>query len=391
MKKIISLILSLTMLISASATVNAAYGEHEHQLMDMANLVCHYSECTICFELFNVGDHTFENGKCTVCGHYEPINPFADVASDAWYTEDVLYAVETGLINGKTKDEFRPDDNLTYAEAVKLAACMNQLYTSGDITLANGEPWYQPYADYCKENKIIRTDYSWNDNATRVGYMYIFACALPDEAYEEINNIPEDSIPDVPSSAPYADPIYKLYRAGIVTGVDADHNCNPTASIKRSEVAVIVARMMNTDKRIRFDLGTEYIEKIDDKYEVIEEEDDEINHVIAPTVDYEPQIKVPTVEGDKVVEGSYEVLPNQDYQVNIGTNTVQSKLTIHKQPEGAEYDAYGKKHELEVQVFGGKAPYTYEWYYKERRDNITIKNGDYVKDASSEALVLSVE
>ena len=30
-------------------------------------------------------------------------------------------------------------------------------------------------------------------------------------------------------------------------------------------------------------------------------------------------------------------------------------------------------------------------YYKERRDNVTIKNGDYVKDAESEALVLSVE
>ena len=47
-------------------------GEHEHKLMKMANMNCHYEECTICFELFNVGDHTFENGKCTVCGHDEP-------------------------------------------------------------------------------------------------------------------------------------------------------------------------------------------------------------------------------------------------------------------------------------------------------------------------------
>ena len=42
-------------------------------------------------------------------------------------------------------------------------------------------------------------------------------------------------------------------------------------------------------------------------------------------------------------------------------------------------------------MFGGKAPYTYEWQYKVRRDAVTIKNGDYAKDAESAALVLSVE
>ena len=67
MKKLLSIILSLCMLLTMATTAFAAYGEHEHQLMDMANMACHYSECTICFELFNVGDHTFKDGKCTVC------------------------------------------------------------------------------------------------------------------------------------------------------------------------------------------------------------------------------------------------------------------------------------------------------------------------------------
>ena len=73
MKKLLSIILALTMLLSSSMLVSADdgsgkkdVGEHEHQLMDMANMACHYSECTICFELFNVGDHTFKDGKCTV-------------------------------------------------------------------------------------------------------------------------------------------------------------------------------------------------------------------------------------------------------------------------------------------------------------------------------------
>ena len=43
----------------------------------------------------------------------------------------------------------------THAEAIKLAACMNQLYVDGAITLKGGSPWYQPYVEYCLDNKII--------------------------------------------------------------------------------------------------------------------------------------------------------------------------------------------------------------------------------------------
>ena len=107
MKKVLSVILALMMSASTLTAVCAAEGDgkkdvgpHEHQLMDMANMSCHYSECTICGELFNVGDHTFKDGKCTVCGHPEMINPFEDVKKDAWYHDEIVEAVYTGIING---------------------------------------------------------------------------------------------------------------------------------------------------------------------------------------------------------------------------------------------------------------------------------------------------
>lgn len=87
--------------------------------------------------------------------------------------------------------------------------------------------------------------------------MAIFANALPDEGLAAINNVPDDSIPDVPSSKAYATAVYKLYRAGILTGVDEAHNCNPLTNIKRSEVATILTRMMNEDKRVKFNMGEE--------------------------------------------------------------------------------------------------------------------------------------
>lgn len=179
--------------------------------------------------------------------------PFDDIPEEAWYYADVEAAYNTGLINGKSAHTFAPNSYLTYAEAVKLAACMNQLFVDGEITLTNGTPWYQSYVDYCRDNGIISREYDWGENATRAGYMEIFASAIPDSFLKRINNVPYGSIPDVGADHPQAEGIYKLYRAGILQGSDPiTHSCNPDTNIRRSEVAAIISRITNADKRITF-------------------------------------------------------------------------------------------------------------------------------------------
>ena len=181
---------------------------------------------------------------------------FNDVPTDAWFYADVKNAFEKDLINGKNATTFAPYDNLTYAEAVKLAAAMNQKFTTGSVTLQNGNPWYQSYVDYAKTAGIIDKDYNWNQAATRAGYMEIFAKALPDTALPAINSVPDGSIPDVPMSHPQAAAIYKLYRAGIlqgssdyVGGVLTEHLCKPSDNIRRCEVAAILTRMLDDSAR----------------------------------------------------------------------------------------------------------------------------------------------
>ncbi len=178
--------------------------------------------------------------------------PFKDVSENAWYYGDVKSAYDMGLINGKdSADTYKPDVNMTYAEAIKLAACMHELYTTGKVTLANGaEQWYSTYVEYCKTNGIIAKDYDYSALATRAGYMEIFAKALPDEALNQKNIVPKGFVPDVKVSDAYYDAVYKLYRAGIVAGSDAQYSCNPKDNIKRSEVAAILARMMIPSKRV---------------------------------------------------------------------------------------------------------------------------------------------
>ena len=182
--------------------------------------------------------------------------PFKDVPANAWYYQDVATAYERSLINGRDETHFAPDANLTYAEAVKLAACMNQRYHYGYVNLeSTGSIWYQEYVDYCSAENIIFKDYPWTQPATRAGYVEIFAHALPEEALYERNDIPDGAIPDVSDSHPQAREIYQRYRAGVLTGSDSIGTFNPNSNIKRSEVAAILTRMMDENARKVVALG----------------------------------------------------------------------------------------------------------------------------------------
>ena len=189
----------------------------------------------------------------------EPAGRFTDVAADDWYYSDLNNACRWGLINGKTETTFEPDDDLTYAEAVKLAACMNQKYEKWEVTLKNGSTdWYDSYVAYAKEKGIIDKDYDWNAPATRAGYVEIFAKALPDEAFSAAfamgDPMLEWEIPDVSFEHPQAEAIYKLYRCGILNGNDQKGSFLPDNHIRRCEVAAILNRMMDPKSRVMVSL-----------------------------------------------------------------------------------------------------------------------------------------
>ncbi len=177
--------------------------------------------------------------------------PFTDVKESDWFYNDVITAHKNGLINGKSETQYSPDDNMTYAEAVKLACAIHQLDRDGKVTIPNGSMWwYSTYMDYALTNGIIEQDLSdkANEPITRKEYVYIFYKALPEEKFAEINNIAAGSIPDV-KAGKYYHRIYTFYRAGILTGSDAEGTFSPDSNIKRSEVAAILTRMFDDSAR----------------------------------------------------------------------------------------------------------------------------------------------
>lgn len=178
--------------------------------------------------------------------------PFTDIAEGAWYRKDVETAHKNGLVNGKSDTMYYPDDNMTYAEAVKLACAMHQLYHDKKVTLTAGNSvWYSTYMSYALEKGIIESDLTAvaDEKITRSDFVKIFYAALPASEYAVINEVANNAIPDVSLIAKSAKEIYAFYRAGILVGSDNEGTFNPESNIVRSEVAAILTRMFDGSAR----------------------------------------------------------------------------------------------------------------------------------------------
>ena len=95
--------------------------------------------------------------------------------------------------------------------------------------------------------------------ATRVQFADIFASSLPDQALEMKNNVPDHSIPDVSMNDSYAANVYKLYRAGVLTGNDEKGTFAPLTNITRAEAATIVSRMVDVNNRKTVSLADPFL------------------------------------------------------------------------------------------------------------------------------------
>ncbi len=183
---------------------------------------------------------------------------FTDVPESAWYFKDVEKAYKNKLVDGKSPTLYKPNDNISFSEAVKLAACMQQLYTDKKVSLKNGEEiWYSTYMDYAVKNKIIdekAVKGREREIIRRKEFVDIFYNALPKEEYKGINTVKDNAIPDVKIKDKYADKIYAFYKAGILTGSDDKGSFRPDSNIQRSEVAAILTRMFEEKSRKNIEL-----------------------------------------------------------------------------------------------------------------------------------------
>ena len=175
--------------------------------------------------------------------------PFTDVTQGAWYYDNVRLAYSLGLMNGVTLTSFDPESTVTLAQAVTLAArAYCQYYGLPEITIASDGLWYQPYVDYAVSVGILSGSefLDYDRPATRAELAYLFAHVLPASGFQVLNDI--DRIPDVTGDHAYFSEILAMYRAGVLTGY-TDGSFQPDNTVKRSEVAAIITRVILPEQR----------------------------------------------------------------------------------------------------------------------------------------------
>ena len=177
-------------------------------------------------------------------------NSFKDVKASDWFYNSIATVYNYGLMSGISSTEFDPNSTITNAQAITMAARLRKTYLTGNGTFAASSPWYKAYGDYLVSEKVLSSlPKNMDEPITRQEFASIIANALPDAALPAINNVPSGSISDVYRSDAA---VYKLYRAGIFTGIDAKGSFNPNAMISRAESATVLVRLADPNSRILF-------------------------------------------------------------------------------------------------------------------------------------------
>ena len=178
---------------------------------------------------------------------------FSDVPTKEWYAANVQTAYEMGLVQGNA-GKYDPSGKITVAQSITMACRMHHIYHGGSGQFVQGTPWYQVYVDYALQNGMIRAGQfaDYNAFATRAQFAEILAAALPEEALPVINTV--NSLPDVLRTEPHGEAVFRLYRAGVLSGNDAYGTFAPTSNITRAEAAAILSRMVQPALRKQLSL-----------------------------------------------------------------------------------------------------------------------------------------
>jgi len=182
---------------------------------------------------------------------------FSDIRKEDWYYPNVVQAYNLGIMRGSSLTFFNVSGNLSIAESITIACRLHSIFYTGQETFVQtGTVWYKVYVDYAVSNGIIEEqDFAdYTRYVSRAEFAKILAAAFPKEALPEINFVEFGDIPDVSGNEAYANAVYLLYRAGVLTGSDAAGTFKPHSNISRAEACAVVTRMASPSLRIKKNL-----------------------------------------------------------------------------------------------------------------------------------------
>ncbi len=223
--------------------------------------------CSVCNEVLvkqevvKATGHKFENGVCTVCGAKDPnavepekpwVNPFKDVAADAWYYDGVKFANQNELFNGTAADTFSPDAPMTRGMLVTVLwrldgkTAPKAASTFADV---DAKAYYADAVAWAAENGVVngidKTHFAPENEVTREQIAAILFRYAEKKGVDTSKRANLNAFPDANKVSAYAKDALSWANANeLVKGMaeNGKDYLNPQSSATRAQVATILAR-----------------------------------------------------------------------------------------------------------------------------------------------------
>jgi len=200
------------------------------------------------------GTYTFTmpNGQVTVTVTFaETPLPFTDVMEGDWFYDAVVYAYETGLMDGVGDNLFAPNSQTTRAQLVTiLYRLAGQPAVSGDLPFPDVESgtWYTDAVAWAAQNGIVNgvsdTEFAPGDDISReqlAAILYRYAAC---QGYDVSQRADLSGFGDASSISGYAQEALSWAHAqGLVLGFE-DGSLRPQGTASRAQIAAVLMRFL---------------------------------------------------------------------------------------------------------------------------------------------------
>lgn len=175
---------------------------------------------------------------------------FRDLEEAKWAEEAILFLCERGVINGNPDGTFKPNDNITRAEFVKLiATAMGLSVSSADVAFGDvsADSWYAPYVAAVSLEGIVNGDEYGNfnpeANITRQDMVTMLYRAVGAES----GKASKISFTDRGKISDYAEAAVGYFAGKAIVNGFEDGSFGPLQNATRAEAAMIFYKLIKTE------------------------------------------------------------------------------------------------------------------------------------------------
>lgn len=180
---------------------------------------------------------------------------FTDVPADAWYRDELNYALEHGYISGTSETTFSPDNNITRGQFVTILGRMLGAPSSGDgstkFTDVNASSYYAPYVSWAAQNGFVNgtssTTFAPDNNITFEQMGTILANYINKSGAELAESATFQGYKDASAISGWAASSMDAMRKYDLIPVDAEGSVHPQNAVTRAAGAVALVRLAKGD------------------------------------------------------------------------------------------------------------------------------------------------